>query len=126
MRCARSCVACAAANSERRADRAAATSSPRSLAVRLTQVEDAAKRASLAAYGGVRAPPGAAKLYDAEQARQRTPASARLLPCRSRAARRPQRITELSATVAELKRRLAREHELCAAALKQAKVRRAL
>jgi hypothetical protein len=40
-----------------------------SLAVRLAQSEDAAKRAALQSYGGARAPPGAAKLYDAEQAR---------------------------------------------------------
>jgi hypothetical protein len=41
----------------------------RSLGVRMTQAEEAAKRVALQSYGGVRAPPGAAKLYDAEQAR---------------------------------------------------------
>ena len=42
---------------------------PRSLTVRLAQTEEAAKRAALASYGGQRAPPGAAKLYEAEQVR---------------------------------------------------------
>jgi hypothetical protein len=35
----------------------------------------------------------------------------------------PQRNAELSATVADLKRRLAREHEACVAAVKEAKAR---
>ena len=100
---------------------------PRSLTVRLAQTEEAAKRAALASYGGQRAPPGAAKLYEAEQVRPSLFGVARCaVPARaaaSRAATPPQRIAELSATVADLRRKLAKEREACAAAQRETKAR---
>ena len=99
----------------------------RSLGVRLAQSEEAAKRAALASYGGQRAPPGAAKLYEAEQVRPSLFGVARCaVPARaaaSRAATPPQRIAELSATVADLRRKLAKEREACAAAQRETKAR---
>ena len=96
--------------------------------MRLAQTEEAAKRAALASYGGPRAPPGAAKLYEAEQARLVCTFGCAVRASRAHATETAprQRAAELTTLVVDLRRKLAREREAAAAAQRETKARTAL